>query len=112
MWVQKTGQIPEKIPVIDMIIYSDREDIDSKYRNSITVAHMKGIAKGKQARLFDPKAGVTFGELAALIYNTQNAIQNELNNDESTVEGSFETKASYEIGDDKVVFDFELINSL
>lgn len=107
---QKTGQILEKIPVIDMIIYADTEDIDSKYRNSITVAYMKDIAKGKQARLFDPKAHVTLGELAALIYNTQNAIQNELINNESIDEGSFETKASYEIRDDKVVFDFELIN--
>ena len=72
---------------------------------------MKGIAKGKDARVFDPKAEVTYGELAALICNTARAIESELESDrQPIIEGKFETRGSYEIKDGKVVFDFELVN--
>lgn len=111
IWAEKTGQELEKIPVIDMLIYSDTNKIDVKYNHSITVAYMKGIAKGKDARVFDPKAEVTYGELAALICNTARAIESELESDrQPIIEGKFETRGSYEIKDGKVVFDFELVN--
>jgi len=107
IWAEKTGQVLESIPVIEMLIYSDTDKIDAKYNHSIMVAYMKGIAKGKDARVFDPKANVTYGELATLICNTTKAIENEK---QPIIEGKFETSGSYEIKDGKVVFDFELVN--
>ena len=41
MWAQKTGRDLESIPVIKMLIYSDTDSIDAKYRQGITVAYMK-----------------------------------------------------------------------
>ncbi|NLO25028.1 MAG: hypothetical protein GX114_02645 [Clostridiales bacterium] len=107
MWAQKTGRDLESIPVIKMLIYSDTDSIDAKYRQGITVAYMRDIAKGKGARLFDPKADVTYGQFAALLSNTVKALEDEQN---PAAEGRFETRGSYEIKDDKVVFDFELVN--
>lgn len=71
---------------------------------------MKGIAKGKEESIFAPKAQVTYGELAALICNTIKAIDAELDFKSPIIEERLETKGNYEIKDDKVVFDFELIN--
>jgi len=111
IWAQKTGRDLESIPVIKMLIYSDTDRIDAKYNQGITVAYMRDIAKGKGSGLFDPKADVTYGEFAALLYNTVKAVEDELNPiDESGVESKFETRGNYEIKDDKVGFDFKLVN--
>jgi len=105
IWAKKTGQDLESIPVIKMLIYSDTDKIDAKYNHGVTVAYMKNIAKGKGERVFDPKALVTYGELATLISNTQKAIASEQNAEEK-----FETKGTYKIENDKVVFNFELLS--
>ncbi len=111
IWAEKTGQDLDDIAVILMLIYTDTHEIDPKYNHAITLANMKKIAIGKGGGIFDPKAGVTYGELAALISNTQEAIKNDLNSRQDPVEEErFETKGSYEIKDGKMIFDFELIN--
>lgn len=112
IWAQKTGQDLESIPVIKMLVYSDTINIDGKYNHSITVAYMKDIAKGKGERLFDPKANVTYGEFAALLNNTDKAIENVSQPDGASVEeDTFETRGSYEIKDHRVVLSFELVNN-
>lgn len=111
LWAEETGKELKDIPVIQMLIYSDTHEINPKYTHSITVAYMYDIAKGRGTEVFDPKSDVTYGELAALINNTVKAIEKELTSAEKPVkEGRFETKANYKIEDDKVVFDFQLIN--
>jgi hypothetical protein len=107
IWAKKVGKELESIPVIKMLIYSDTDSIDAKYRQGIIVAYMRDIAKGKGERVFDPKAGVTYGELAVLLLNTVKAIQDEPDIEEQ----GFVTRGSYEIGDDRAVFDFELVNN-
>lgn len=111
IWSEKTGQDLDKIPVIKMILYSDMEKINSKYHQAITVAYMKDIAKGRGGRIFDPKTGITYGELAALIFKTSESIRNEAKpNIQPIVKGRFETRGSYEIKDGNVVFNFELMS--
>lgn len=111
IWAEKTGKNLETVPVIKMLIYPDTDQIDTKYNHGITVAYMLDIAKGRETRKFDPKAYVTYGELAALVNNTDKAIQKELkSNIQPIAAGKFETRGNYERIDDKVVFDFELIN--
>lgn len=78
IWSEKTGKDLDKVPTIKMIIYSDTNEIDTRYNHSITVAYMKGIAKGKGNGVFDPKGIVSYGEMAALISNTYKAIEDEL----------------------------------
>ncbi|HOQ38157.1 MAG TPA: BsuPI-related putative proteinase inhibitor [Acetivibrio sp.] len=112
LWADKTGKDLDNIATIKMIIYSDTEKIDPKYNQSVTLAYMNDIAKGRGDGIFDPKADVTYGELAALIFNTAEAIAEEKKPDVETVaEERFETRGSYEIKDGKVVFDFELVNN-
>ncbi|PKM51401.1 MAG: hypothetical protein CVV02_07290 [Firmicutes bacterium HGW-Firmicutes-7] len=111
IWADKTDQNLENIPVIKMLIYPDTNEIDAKYNQGITVAYMRNIAKGRDTGLFDPKTEVTYGELAALLNNTANAIEDELKpSEQPIVEGKFETTGSYEIENDKVVFNFELMS--
>lgn len=110
IWAEKTGKDLQKIPTIRMIIYPDTDKIDPKYNQGITVAYMKGIAKGRATGNFDPKTEVTYGEAAVLMTKLEKAIQNEFVEEDGISEGSFETKGSYQIKDDKVVFDFQLIN--
>lgn len=111
IWAKETDKNLEKIPVIKMLIYPDTNKINSKYNHGITVAYMHDIAKGRDTGVFDPKAEVTYGELATLIYNTDKAIKTELNSDDqSIVKGKLETKGSYEITDDKVILNFELMS--
>jgi len=94
-----------------MLIYTDISEITPEYIHNIYIAYMHNIAKGKGAGIFDPKNRVTYGELAALITNTIKAIEKELVADGNVIEkGKFETKAIYEIKDDKVIFNFQLIN--
>lgn len=111
IWAEKTGKDLDKIPIIKMLIYSDTSDIDIRYQNGIYVAYMYNIAKGKEGRIFDPKTNVTYGELAVLINNTSKAIEKELNLDAQPIaEGRYETKGNYELKDDKVIFNFELMS--
>jgi hypothetical protein len=111
IWAEKTGIDLKDIAVIEMIIYSDTHEIDSKYNRSVTLAYMKNIAIGKGSGIFDPKAYVTYGELAALICNTDKAIKEEIKSDEQNImKDKFETRGSYEIKDDKVIFNFELVS--
>lgn len=111
IWAEKTGQDLDQIPTIKMIIYPDTDKIDAKYNHGITVAYMKDIAKGRDTGIFDAKSNVTYGEAATLVANTEKAIKNELKSDDKPiVAGKFETKGRYEIKDDKVIFDFELMN--
>lgn len=111
IWAQKTGKDLDSMVTIKMLVYTDMDKIDSKYNHGLTIAYMHDIAKGKGSGIFDPKAHITYGELAALVNNAHKAMEKELKNAEKPVEeGRFETKGSYTIEDDKVVFDFELIN--
>lgn len=111
IWAEKSGKDLDKIPIIKMLIYSDTNKIDIKYQNGVYIAYMYDIAKGRGERIFDPKTNVTYGELSVLINNTINAIEKELAPEpQPIVEGRYETKGSYEINDDKVVFDFELMS--
>ena len=111
IWAEKTGKNLDTVPVVKMLIYPDTDKIDIKYNHSVMVAYMLDIAKGRETRKFDPKAFVTYGELAALVNNTDKAIQKELrSNPQSIAPGKFETRGTYEIKEDKVVFDFEIIS--
>lgn len=111
IWAEKSNKNLDTIPMIKMLIYSDTGDIDVKYLNGVYVAYMYDIAKGRGEGIFDPKTNVTYGELAVLIKNTKDAIEKEQNQDtQPIVKGKYETKGSYEIKDDKVVFDFELMS--
>jgi len=111
IWADKTGQNLDEIATIRMIIYSDTEKIDPKYNHAITVAYMRDVAKGRGEGIFAPKSDVTYGELAALIFNTAEAIEKENQPDVQPIdEEKFETRGSYEITDGKVVFDFELVS--
>lgn len=111
IWAEKTGRDLNNVPVIKMLIYSDTDKIDPKYNHSITVAYMKKIAGGIGSGLFNPKAYVTYGELAALTNNTKKAIEAELEPEvQPIVGGRFETRGNYEVKADKVVFDFELVS--
>ncbi|HOJ12727.1 MAG TPA: BsuPI-related putative proteinase inhibitor, partial [Clostridiales bacterium] len=111
MWSEETGQVLDQIPVIKMIIYSDTDKIDMKYNHGITVAYMKNIANGRGGRIFAPKDNVRYGELAALVFNTHKAIDHEQDpKNQPVAQDKFETIGSYEIKDDKVIFDFKLIN--
>ncbi|MFA5528119.1 MAG: BsuPI-related putative proteinase inhibitor [Peptostreptococcales bacterium] len=108
IWAAKTNQQLDEIATIKMIIYGDTSEIDPRYNHSVTVAYMKNIAIGKGEGLFDPKADVTYGEIATLINNTDKAIKDTL--EKPIMEGRYETRGSYKIEDDKVVFDFELMS--
>ncbi|KNY25836.1 BsuPI-related putative proteinase inhibitor [Pseudobacteroides cellulosolvens] len=111
IWSQKTGQDLDKIPTIKMILYSDMGKINAKYHQAITAAYMKNIAKGRGGRIFDPKTGITYGELAALVFNTSEAIRKEVKPDVKPIaKGRFETRGNYEIKDGNVVFNFELMS--
>lgn len=111
LWAEKTGQKLDDIAVIKMLIYSDTDKIDAKYNHSITVAYMNNIARGVGAGLFNPKADVTYGELAALAENTSRAIEKVADpRVQPIVKGRLETRGVYEIKDGKVVFDFELMS--
>lgn len=109
IWAEKAGKDLDNIPIIKMLIYSDTSDIDIKYVNGAYVAYMFDIAKGKGEGIFDPKTNVTYGELAVLINNTINAIEKETTT-QPIAKGKYETRAEYEIKDDKVIFDFELMS--
>lgn len=111
IWANKTGKDINKIPVIKMIIYADMEQVDTKYYQSIMVAYMRNVAKGRGGDIFDPKTGVTYGELAALIFNTAKSIEEEKEADVQPIaKDRFETRGNYQIKDGKVVFDFELMS--
>ncbi|RXE59977.1 BsuPI-related putative proteinase inhibitor [Acetivibrio mesophilus] len=111
IWADKTGKDLDKIPVIKMLIYVDLGEVDTKYYQSIMVAYMKDVAKGRGEGIFDPKTSVTYGELATLIFNTAESIEKEKEaNVQPIAKERFETRGNYEIKDDKVVFDFELMS--
>lgn len=106
IWSQKTGINLNEVPILKMIFYSDFSEIDSKYAQGINVAYMKNIAKGRGEGIFAPKANVTYGELAAFIKKTNQAI----NGEKGIAAGKFETRADYSIKDGKITFDFELFS--
>jgi len=111
IWAEKTGKDLDKVPVIRMLIYVDLDQVDIKYYQSIMVAYMKDIAKGRGEGIFDPKTDVTYGELAALVYNTAQSVEKEKESDvQQIAKDRFETRGDYEIKDGKVVFNFELVN--
>jgi len=110
IWAEKTDQDLDNIATIKMIIYADTEEIDAKYNHAVTVAYMKDIAQGRGERIFDPKAEVTYGEAATLVVNTNKAVDKEMENNQPVVEGEFETRADYEVTNEKVVFNFELFS--
>jgi len=111
LWAEKTGNDLDHIAVIKMIIYEDTDKISAKYNHGVTVAYMKKIAQGIGSRVFNPKPVVTYGELAALISNTEQAIADESKPaDHSIAIGRFETRGTCELKDGKAVFDFELMS--
>lgn len=111
IWAEKTGNDLDQIAVIKMIIYDDTDKIDAKYNHGVTVAYMKKIAQGIGSRIFNPKPVVTYGELATLISNTEQAIANESGSEvPSIAKGRFETRGTCEIKDGKAILDFELMS--
>ncbi len=106
IWSQETGIDSDKVPVVRMLFYTDMEKAQSKYVQSIYVAWMKDIAKGKAPMEFMPKAHVSYAELASMVKRTKDAI----NLENAAYEGILETKAAYEIKDGKMLFDIELVN--
>jgi len=112
IWAEKTGNDLDDIMTIQVLIYTDTDKIDAKYNHAITVAYMKDIARGRGNGIFDPKTNTTYGELATLIYFTDKAISQSLSVEEapSIIKGRLETRASHEIKDGKVIFDFELMS--
>ncbi|MBG0765543.1 MAG: hypothetical protein H0S78_11830, partial [Tissierellales bacterium] len=110
IWAQKTEQNLDEIATIKMIIYADTEKIDAEYNHAVTVSYMKGIAEGRGERIFDPKALLTYGEAAALVVKTEEAVEEEMKNQNPIVEGKFETRGYYEVTNDMVTFNFELFS--
>ena len=110
IWAEKTEQNLDEIATIKMVIYADTEKIDSEYNHAVTVAYMKGIAEGRGERIFDPKALLTYGEAAALVVKTEEAVEEEMKNQNPIVEGKFETREDYEVTNDMVTFNFELFS--
>jgi len=113
LWASKAGIDLDDIATIKMLIYADTDKIDAKYNHAITVAYMKDIARGRGQGIFDPKTNTTYGELATLVYFTDKAISQSIDigpGVPSIVKGRLETRASHEIKDGKVVFDFELMS--
>ncbi len=113
LWASKAGIDLDDIATIKMLIYVDTDKIDAKYNHAITVAYMKDIARGRGQGIFDPKTNTTYGELATLVYFTDKAISQSIDigpGVPSIVKGRLETRASHEIRDGKVVFDFELMS--
>lgn len=112
IWADITGQDLYRIPVIKMLIYEDTAEIEPEYYHSIVIAYMQGIARGKERGKFRPADELSYGELATMIYNTDLAIKRELKlKEQKASAGRFETRASYELKDGKVIFDFELVNN-
>lgn len=112
IWADITGQDLYRIPVIKMLIYEDTAEIKPEYYHSIVIAYMQGIARGKERGKFRPADELSYGELATMIYNTDLAIKRELKlKEQKASAGRFETRASYELKDGKVIFDFELVNN-
>lgn len=110
IWAEKTEQNLDEIATIKMIIYADTEKIGAEYNHAVTVAYMKGIAEGRGERIFDPKALLTYGEAAALVVKTEEAVEEEMKNQNPIVEGKFETRGDYEVTNDMVTFNFELFS--
>lgn len=111
LWASKTGNNLDEIMTIKMLIYADTDKIDAKYNHAITVAYMKDIARGRGQGIFDPKTNTTYGELATLVYFTDKAISETTEPEiPSIIKGRLETRASHEIRDGKVVFDFKLMS--
>ena len=111
LWAEKTGTSLDEIMVIQMIVYDDTDKIYPKYNHAIMVAYMNDIAKGKGQGIFDPKSKTTYGELATLAYFTDKAIKDNVQaGPPSFAAGSLETRATYSVLQDKVVFDFELFS--
>jgi hypothetical protein len=111
LWASKAGIDLDDIATIKMLIYVDTDKIDAKYNHAITVAYMKDIARGRGQGIFDPKTNTTYGELATLVYFTDKAISETPKPEiPSIIKGKLETRASHEIRDGKVVFDFELMS--
>lgn len=111
LWANKTGKNLDEIATIKMLIYVDTDKIEAKYNHAITVAYLKDIARGRGHGIFDPKTGTTYGELATLAYFTDKAIKNSMESENlGIVKGRLETRASYEIMNEKVIFDFELMS--
>ncbi len=112
IWADITGQDLYRIPVIKMLIYEDTAEIEPEYYHSIVIAYMQGIARGKERGKFRPADELSYGELATIIYNTDLAIKRELKlKEQKASAGRFETRASYEFKDGKIIFDFELVNN-
>ncbi len=111
IWADISGLDLETIPVIKMVIYPDTDQIDPAYNHSVTVAYMKDIAKGRASGIFDPKASVTYGEMAALLNNTLQAIAEESASEPLPIAaGRLETSARYAYNGEQVVFTIELMN--
>jgi len=111
IWAEKTGQDLDDIFIIQIAPYNDSDKLDSKYAHGVYVAYLQEIARGRGNGIFDPKTPTTYGELATLVSRTIMAIENTAVPAPNPIAaGRFETRANYEIKEDKVVFDFELFS--
>jgi len=111
IWAWKTGNSLDDIFIIQIAPYVDTDQMDSKYAHGVYVAYLQEIARGRGNGIFDPKARTTYGELATLVSRTIMAIeQTTASAPQPIMAGRYETRANYEIKEDKVVFDFELFS--
>jgi len=111
IWAEKTGNNLDEMVFIQVVFYSDMDQADAKYVQGIYAAYTQEIARGRGNDIFDPKAQTTYGELATLISRTVQAIEKaSAQAPQPIVAGRFETRATYAVKADKVVFDFELMS--
>lgn len=111
IWAEQTGRDLDQVFIIQIAPYNDTDKMDSKYAHGVYVAYLQDIARGRGNGIFDPKTPATYGELATLISRTNMAIEKELASaPQPIVAGRFETRVAYEIRENKVVFDFELMS--
>jgi len=111
IWAEQTGNNLDEMVFIQIVFYSDMDQVDTKYVQGIYAAYTQEIARGRGNDIFAPKAQTTYGELATLISRTAQAIEKaSLQAPQPIVAGRFETRGTYALKEDKVVFDFELMS--
>ncbi|SCY89561.1 BsuPI-related putative proteinase inhibitor [Alkaliphilus peptidifermentans] len=114
LWSEKTNNPLEEIVLPMVVVFEDEENINTNYRWNVLIAYYQGLVQGSNG-YFMPESNITYAEAYALITRLIDIISvDKGNSDDVVADGvktdAFETKGSYEIKDNSVVFDFELIN--
>lgn len=108
-WSKTTGAILGDVVVPMVIVFEDEMEIDFDYRSNIMIAYFKGLVKGKGNGKFDPKENLTYGEAITLISRYIDLI-NEEEITEKEASKDFETRATANVEEDEVIFNFNLKN--